>query len=151
MNHARTAIRAATLLAAASLSVLVPATAAAKQGGGEEVRVMTRNLYLGADLTPAIEAQNREAFIEANGKILRDVTANNFPVRAKGLAKEILDKKPDLVGLQEAALWRTGPPSLEPLLNTGAKPTATAVRYDYLKELLARLNKGKKRYRVAVV
>jgi endonuclease/exonuclease/phosphatase family metal-dependent hydrolase len=151
VNHARTAIRAATLLAAASLSVLVPATAAAKQGGGEEVRVMTRNLYLGADLTPAIEAQNREAFIEANGKILRDVTANNFPVRAKGLAKEILDKKPDLVGLQEAALWRTGPPSLEPLLNTGAKPTATAVRYDYLKELLARLNKGKKRYRVAVV
>jgi endonuclease/exonuclease/phosphatase family metal-dependent hydrolase len=155
VNHARTATRqAAALLAAALLFVLVPATAVAKQGEadkGHEVRVMTRNLYLGADLTPAIEAQNRDAFVAANGKILRDVTANNFPVRAKGLAKEILKKKPDLVGLQEVSLWRTGPPSLEPLLNTGAKPTATAVRYDYLKELLARLNKGEKRYRVAVV
>ena len=156
MKHARIAIRqAAALLAAALLFVLVPATAAAKQGKaedkGHEVRVMTRNLYLGADLTPAIEAQNRDAFIEANWKILRDVTANDFPVRARGLAKEILKKKPDLVGLQEVALWRTGPPSLEPLLNSSAKPTATAVRYDYLKELLARLNKGKKLYRVAVV
>jgi endonuclease/exonuclease/phosphatase family metal-dependent hydrolase len=154
VNHARTATRPAIVLfAAALLSLLVPVTAAAKRGEdrGHEVRVMTRNLYLGADLTPAIEAPNREAFIEANGKILRDVTANNFPVRAKGLASEILKKKPDLVGLQEVALWRTGPPSLEPLLNTGAKPTATAVRYDYLKELMARLNKGKKRYRVAVV
>ncbi len=156
MKHARIAIRqAAALLAAALLFILVPATAAAKQGKAEdethEVRVMTRNLYLGADLTPAIEAQNREAFVEANGKVLRDVTANDFPVRAKGLAKEILKKKPDLVGLQEVALWRTGPPSLEPLLNSAAKPTATAVRYDYLKELLSRLNKGQKRYRVAVV
>jgi endonuclease/exonuclease/phosphatase family metal-dependent hydrolase len=112
--------------------------------------VMTRNLYLGADLTPAIAAKNTNEFVQANGKILRDVTANNFPVRAKGLAKEILKKEPDLVGLQEVALWRTGPPSLEPLLSP-AGPTATTVRYDYLAELLAQLNKGKKRYRVAVV
>jgi endonuclease/exonuclease/phosphatase family metal-dependent hydrolase len=155
VKHARIAIRQAAALIAAVLLFLVPATAAAKQGKaedrGHEVRVMTRNLYLGADLKPAIEAQSLGAFVEANGKILRDVTANDFPVRAKGLAKEILKKKPDLVGLQEAALWRTGPPSLEPLLNSGAKPTATAVRYDYLKELLARLNEGGKRYRVAVV
>src|SRR6185436_20841906 len=50
-----------------------------------------------------------------------------------------------------------GPPSLEPLLNSAATPTATTVRYDYLKELLARLNtgkgkggKGKPQYRVAI-
>src|SRR5436190_936572 len=158
VKRARIATRqAAALLAAGLLFALLPAMASAKQGQGDkrsrgaEVRVMTRNLYLGADLAPGIAAPNREAFIEANGKILRDVTANDFPVRARGLAEEILKKKPDLVGLQEAALWRTGPPSLEPLLNSGAKPTATAVRYDYLKELLARLNKGGKRYRVAVV
>ncbi len=107
------------------------------------VNVMTRNLYLGADLTPAIEAPSLGDFIEANGRVLRDVTANNFPVRAKGLAKEILKKKPDLVGLQEVALWRTAPPSLAPVLSNEG-PTATTVRYDYLQLLLSQLNKGNK-------
>jgi hypothetical protein len=111
------------------------------QGRGKEVRVMTRNLYLGADLAPAIGAPSLEAFVAANGKILREVTANSFPTRAKGLAAEILSQKPDLVGMQEVALWRTGPPSLVPVL-TG-EPSATSVRYDYLQELLARLNAGK--------
>jgi endonuclease/exonuclease/phosphatase family metal-dependent hydrolase len=138
------------VVAALLLAGLPAGSAQAKFGPGQQVNVMTRNLYLGADLTPAIAAKNTNEFVQANGKILRDVTANNFPVRAKGLSKEILKKKPDLVGLQEVALWRTGPPSLEPLLSP-AGPTATTVRYDYLAELLAQLNKGKKRYRVAVV
>jgi len=118
----------------------------------KEVKVMTRNLYLGADLGPPIAAKSLGEFTELNGQVLREVTANDFPVRAKGLAQEILKKKPDLVGLQEAALWRTGPPSVEPLLNSTATPTATAVRYDYLKELLAQLNKGKGKpqYRLAI-
>jgi endonuclease/exonuclease/phosphatase family metal-dependent hydrolase len=155
-------------LVAALLVCLLPGAASAKQkqkqskkGKGQVVNVMTRNVYLGADLTPAIEASGLGAFTEATGKILRDVTANNFPVRAKGLAQEIRKKKPDLVGLQEVALWRTGPPSLEVFLNTGAKPSATTVRFDYLQELLAELNKGsrgkgkgkakgKVQYRVAV-
>jgi endonuclease/exonuclease/phosphatase family metal-dependent hydrolase len=135
-----------------------PAAAPAKGKGQEtakEVSVMTRNLYLGADLAPAISASGLTAFTEATGQILREVTANSFPTRAKGLAQEILKKKPDLVGLQEVALWRTGPPSLEVFLNSGAVPTATAVRYDYLSELMAQLNKGKgnkgkPQYRVAV-
>ena len=102
---------------------------------------MTRNLYLGADLTPAIgAAKPADAFVAANGQILREVTANDFPIRAKGLAEEILQKKPDLVGLQEVALWRTGPPSLAPVLTGG--PTATTVRYDYLQELLDRAEQG---------
>jgi endonuclease/exonuclease/phosphatase family metal-dependent hydrolase len=129
---------------------LLSGSAAAKFGKGHQVNVMTRNLYLGADLTPAIAAKSTKEFVAANGQILREVTANNFPVRSRGLAKEILKKKPDLVGLQEVALWRTGPPSLEPLLGSSG-PTATAVRYDYLDELLDQLNKGKERYRVAVV
>ena len=150
MNRiSRSARRLALLALAVPLALgLFAGSAAAKYGPGTQVNVMTRNLYLGADLTPAIDAKNTNEFVKANGQILREVTANNFPVRAKGLAQEILKKKPDLVGLQEVALWRTGPPSLEPLLGT-AGPTATTVRYDYLQpNCSTQLNKGKKRYRV---
>ena len=64
--------------------------------------------------------------------------------------QEIIKKSPDLVGLQEVALWRTGPPSLEPLLGGRAAERDRRSRYDYLELLLDQLNKGKKRYRVAV-
>jgi len=136
------------------IGLLVPGAAFAKQedhsdnGKGKVVGTMTRNLYLGADLTPAITAKTLPEFVAANGQILREVTANNFPVRAKGLAAEILKAKPDLVGLQEVALWRTAPVNFE-VLTKG--PSATTVRYDYLAELLAELNKGPDRYEVVVV
>jgi endonuclease/exonuclease/phosphatase family metal-dependent hydrolase len=109
---------------------------------------MTRNLYLGADLEPVLGVTSLEALTAATGQVLREVTHNDFPTRAEGLAHEILEKKPDLVGLQEVALWRTGPPSLAPLL--GAGPGATAVRYDFLEELLGQLNKGGPRYEAVV-
>lgn len=147
-------------LALAILALLLPGAALAKakvhnshsvgnNGKGHVANVMTRNLYLGADLTPAILAPTLPQFVQANGQILREVTANNFPVRVKGLANEILRAKPDLVGLQEVALWRTAPPSLTPVV-TGT-PTASTVRYDYLAELLAELNRGPDRYEVVVV
>jgi endonuclease/exonuclease/phosphatase family metal-dependent hydrolase len=53
------------------------------------------------------------------------------------------------VGLQEVALWRTGPPSIAPLL--GAPRTAATVRYDFLALLLAELNFGEERYRPVVI
>ncbi len=154
--HPRLRLAAPALLGAAllALALIVAGHATAKPKAAApkptDVKVMTRNIYLGADLTPAIEAKGVGAFTEATGEILRQVTANDFPVRAKGLAKEILEKEPDLVGLQEVAEWRTGPPGLESLLS-GTPPKATTVRYDYLAELLKQLNKGKNRYRAAVV
>jgi endonuclease/exonuclease/phosphatase family metal-dependent hydrolase len=156
--HAQPRLRlvAPVLLGAAllALALIVAGNATAKPKAAApkptDVKVMTRNIYLGADLTPAIEAKGVGAFTEATGEILRQVTANDFPIRAKGLAKEILEKEPDLVGLQEVAEWRTGPPGLESLLS-GTPPKATTVRYDYLAELLKQLNKGKDRYRAAVV
>jgi endonuclease/exonuclease/phosphatase family metal-dependent hydrolase len=110
-------------------------------GRGKEVNVMTRNLYLGADLGPAIAATTPDELSAANGQILREVVHNDFPTRAKGLAQELLAEKPDLVGLQEVALWRTTPLSA----------AATPIGYDYLPELLAELNKNGTRYEVVVV
>ena len=148
-------LRVALIAAVSIIALLLPTAAAAKpdhhsdNGKGKVAGGMTRNLYLGADLAPAIGAKSLAEFVTANGKILRDVTLNDFPTRAKGLAREILSEKPDLVGLQEVALWRTGPPDLTPVL-TG-QPTATTVRYDYLQELLTELNRGPDRYEVVVV
>jgi endonuclease/exonuclease/phosphatase family metal-dependent hydrolase len=143
---ARKVLFALLALAVAAIAFAGPAQG---KGKGTRVNVMTRNLYLGADLTPAIESKSTSEFIEANGAILRQVEATNFPVRAKGLAKEILEKEPDLVGMQEVALWRIAPPSLGPVFS--GKPEATTVKYDFLKLLLAQLNRKKTLYKPAVV
>jgi hypothetical protein len=147
------------------LALLVPSWAMAKQGltghvsvagagaahdsgKGKVVTVMTRNVYLGADLSPAIAAKSLADVATANGVILRQVIENDFPTRAEGLADEILEQKPDLVGLQEVALWQTTP----------ITPAGTALTLDYLDLLLDELNqgngkdgKGKPQYKVAVV
>ena len=137
------------IAAALVLALVLPGAAAAKpKDEGKVTNVMTRNLYLGANLAPAIGAPSLEAFVAATGQVLREVTANDFPTRAKGLSEEILAQKPDLVGLQEVALWRTAPPSLTPII-TG-EPTATTVRYDFLQLLLEQLNKGEQRYEVVI-
>jgi endonuclease/exonuclease/phosphatase family metal-dependent hydrolase len=116
---------------------------------GTIVNVMTRNLYLGADLAPALASGSNAEFFEANGGIVRQVEATNFPVRAKGLAKEILTEEPDLVGLQEVALWREAPPSVGPAKS--GIPTAETVKYDFLALLLAQLNKKGTKYKAVVV
>jgi hypothetical protein len=141
------------LLALPALAGANPGGRSAENGRGKTVDMMTRNLYLGADLTPAIVASSIPAFVDANGQILREVDANDFPLRAEGLADEILRTKPDLVGLQEVALWRTKTPA-----SLGGPPSATTVRYDYLQDLLDELNagngkngNGKPHYRVVVV
>jgi len=139
----------AAALAYLACTGLAQAQPAKQRPQGTTVNVMTRNLYLGADLSPAINSTSQSAFFEANGGIVRQVEATNFPVRAKGLAKEILSKEPDLVGLQEVALWREAPPTLGPVFS--GKPEATKVKYDFLALLLARLNKGKAHYRPVVV
>jgi endonuclease/exonuclease/phosphatase family metal-dependent hydrolase len=149
IHQAAPARRLFVALIALAVGLTALTGVAAAKGKGAVVNVMTRNLYLGADLTPAIESKSTSEFIEANGGIYRQLEATNFPVRAKGLAKEILEKRPDLVGLQEVALWRTAPPSLGPVFS--GKPEATTVKYDFLKLLLAQLNKKKALYKPVVV
>lgn len=148
----RTVALALFAAVAACLACLVGAPLAdakVKKSKGTTVNVMTRNLYLGADLGPALASTSQAEFFEANGGIVRQVEATNFPVRAKGLAKEILETEPDLVGLQEVALWREAAPSLGPIFS--GKPSATTVKYDFLKLLLAQLNKKGTKYRAVVV
>jgi endonuclease/exonuclease/phosphatase family metal-dependent hydrolase len=143
--------RVAFLLVLAALGCMAcagVAQAKVAKSKGSVVNVMTRNLYLGADLAPALASKSQAEFFEANGGIVRQVEATNFPVRAKGLAKEILTEQPDLVGLQEVALWREAPPTVSPILS--GKPAAETVKYDFLQLLLDQLNKKKTTYKVVV-
>ena len=140
---ALTAVLAATLFAGAAEAK------PKKKPKGVEVKVMTRNLFLGADLSPALGATGFGAFVEANGGILREVSQTNFPLRAQGLAAEIAKEKPQLIGLQEVALWRTATPaSLSPVF---AGPSATTVRFDFLQLLLDQLAAKGQKYVPAVV
>lgn len=125
----------ATALAVTALVVVVPEVAQADPKP-RPVRVMTRNLYLGADLTPAINAGSLLELALAGTQIWNTVVATDFPERAKVLAYEIADADPDLIGLQEAAIWRIGPPDGPPVLGGSAAET---VVYDYLGSLLDEL------------
>ena len=105
--------------------------------------VMTRNLYLGADLTPIIVAPGPVELAEATANTWLAVAATDFPERAKLIAQEIDDTSPDLIGLQEVALWRYG--------DFGDPSDALTVEYDYLESLQAELSNLGLNYSVAVV
>jgi endonuclease/exonuclease/phosphatase family metal-dependent hydrolase len=155
-------------LIAVLVLVMLPGVADAKpkkKGKGQQLTVMTRNLYLGADLGPALNAPDLNQAIDAGGEIVRQVHRTQFPtVRAQLLANEIKKRKPDVVGLQEAAWWRTGPLVLDPAVVTNpTAQTTDPLGGDFITELLNQLNKGKKtgkkgkkkkpalRYKIAVV
>jgi endonuclease/exonuclease/phosphatase family metal-dependent hydrolase len=141
----------AFLLLATPLSADAAKSDAGKgdQQGGPKVTVMTRNLFLGADLGPALNATTLDGAIDGAGVILNEVDETNFPERAKPLAKEIAKSKPDLVGLQEVALWRQQIPSDLPP-EFGGTP-ATDVRYDFLALLLEELQNLHANYEVVRV
>jgi endonuclease/exonuclease/phosphatase family metal-dependent hydrolase len=79
---------------------------------------MTRNLFLGADLTPAYRALAAPdglaglpaavAAIFNPGEPPGLVQRTDFATRAVALAGEIAAAEPDVIGLQEAAVWRAG-------------------------------------------
>jgi hypothetical protein len=134
-------------LAIAALA-LPASAAAAKNDKGEKVTVMSRNIYLGSDLTPAIGAPDLASAVDGAGQIYNEVVRTNFPERAVLLGDEIKKAKADLVGLQEVALWQEEIPSSGggPPIGPGTVP-ATAVKYDFLELLLDELGS---KYRVVV-
>jgi endonuclease/exonuclease/phosphatase family protein len=141
----RRAFSAALLVMAVAIgAALVPATAGATSSG--KVRAMTRNIYLGADLVPALQAPNTVEVFEAAGDIYRGVQDTNFTARAKVLANEIADTNPDLIGLQEVAIWRRG----ENGVFDGLATPSREVVYNFLDELRHELHKANLDYRVAV-
>jgi endonuclease/exonuclease/phosphatase family metal-dependent hydrolase len=136
----RTGLTRFVIAAAVAVASFAAATVPAEAHRGTTITVMTRNVYLGGDLTPSIAAPTLSAFLAANAALLTHVDLMNFRARAELIADEIIQHRPDLVGLQEVALWRTGP--------LGDPGPATTVRHDYLSVLMSKLRHW---YGVAVV
>ncbi|MFZ5870709.1 MAG: endonuclease/exonuclease/phosphatase family protein [Actinomycetota bacterium] len=128
-RHAVLAALAALLAAAA----LTTSPAAARPGDRARVDVATYNLYLGADLNPLFGATTPTDLITRAGQVYAAMEATDFPERAEALADAIVKERPDVLGLQEVALWETAPGS--PAGPTGAF-TAT---YDFQELLFAEL------------
>jgi Endonuclease/Exonuclease/phosphatase family len=147
--------RATTAICAAALmAIALPAVAEAKKSKAPTVKVMTRNLFLGADLSPAIGATSIPAAIDGAGQIWNEMQSTKFAERAVPLAREIKRSKADLVGLQEVALWRKQEPSdggAPPISPIATSTAATAVEQDFLAILRRELNRVGAKYRVVVV
>ena len=81
----------ATALAAMAIGPLAAPAQAAKKGRGEhhDVTLMTRNLYLGSDLSGVFNAKTLQEVADEAGEIFNDVVANNFPLRAQALARGV--------------------------------------------------------------
>lgn len=109
MTFMLTRRRIATLLVAlvTFLALLAPTPAQAHSDFKvkRQLTLMTQNLYLGADLTPAITAQTLEEFVAAANQIFAEFLATDYPTRSGAIADEIFEAAPDLIGLQEVALW----------------------------------------------
>jgi endonuclease/exonuclease/phosphatase family metal-dependent hydrolase len=127
-------------LALSAALVAAPSTAPAAKPKPQKITVMSRNLFLGANLIPLALAAPGDDFERAAGKLFDDVKATEPDARMKLVAGEIAKAKPDLVGLQEVTLWRTGP-------KNDGKP-ATDVQIDYLATLKSELKKLGASYRV---
>ena len=132
-------------VAAASLALVVPAGAAAAPSH-PDVTVMSRNLYLGADIITAATATDRDQLRQRAAALFGVVRQTNFPLRARAIAREIRATRPDLIGLQEVALWRRTAPGV-----TNDVRDARVVVYDFLALLRRALAARGLRYRASVV
>lgn len=125
----------------------------------DKIKVMSRNLYLGADIFPVVEiatgplsdpadpAYDPSAFPLAVSGVLQTVLTTNFPERAEALADEIERRKPHAIGLQEVSIWRTQVPG--DFLANGAVDASDVV-VDFLDVLLAALDARGLNYTAAV-
>ena len=144
-----------------ALGLIAPATSAKRRWPKDKVKVMTRNLYLGADIFKVLEAaQNPDPALGgldvpvAVAELFQTVQYTNFPERAQAIANEIFFLRPHLIGLQEVSTWYIQSPSdffdpFPPYVNPDQQP-ADVVVYDFLQILLDALAARGLNYQVAV-
>jgi endonuclease/exonuclease/phosphatase family metal-dependent hydrolase len=125
---------AATFLMASSGA----ARASAPPFAERRMTAMTQNLYLGANLVPLFGPTGNDLVVQA-AIAYAHVVQTDFPSRARAIAEEISVARPDVIGLQEVALWQTAPI---------ADPARRTTTYDFLAILLDALAADGHPYRV---
>ncbi len=117
-------------------------TAVADRPEGTTVTIMTQNMDDGTDQTYIIAGLTGVIPLpDAVDLTFAELQASNFQVRAELLAAQVAEIKPELVALQEAALWRFGP----------TPETATTVLFDLLALFLSALDQEGVSYDVVAV
>lgn len=128
---------AITLAACAESAPLTPSASlhgdAAAIGGADRITVLTRNLYIGADLNPAIAALASPSPADDIPAIIgtvNEINAVEWPTRVRALAAEIVRTRPQVIGLQE--VWT---------VNVNLRPIGVpvAMHLDFLADLMAEL------------
>ena len=135
-------VRVALILPLVALLGLASPAVSAKPAPHPELTVMTRNLYLGSSLAPAVDAETLPELIGAVAEIYGTAVFTDFPTRATAIADEIARTEPDLIGLQEVSNWTVTP---------AANPAAGAPSFDFLTILLGALTAKGLDYSVAGV
>ena len=139
----------ALCVAALAAASFAPAASAAKKKQKDPdptLKVMTRNIYLGGNIFLPIGAPDRAAFESKTQELWDQIRFTNFPARATLLANEVKKTKPDLIGLQEVAIWRRSPDGVK----DGSATPSQQVVYDFLKTLNSELKKKGLKYRTAI-
>jgi hypothetical protein len=116
---------------------------ASEVGGGSpegetsaDITVMTRNLYLGADVGIALDLLPDVA--AAAQAMWAQVAATNFASRVDELASDVVNRKPMVLGLQEATVWDC--------LDSAGQPVTV---FDFTTQLLDELQRQGERYVIA--
>jgi endonuclease/exonuclease/phosphatase family metal-dependent hydrolase len=117
------------------VSVSVSAGQTVSTDSGHLLKVMTRNLYQGTDFVEAMGATSYADFTKQVQLTIQNVRDTKPPARMAAIAAEIADQEPDLVAVQEATVWSTGP-----------NPSAMTVEFDMLQLLLRELKRLRSPY-----
>jgi endonuclease/exonuclease/phosphatase family metal-dependent hydrolase len=113
----------------------LPVAAQAASSNQLRITAMTYNLFQGSELTEASNATTPADFLAAVAQDYGEVQRTDFPERAQAIAAQAQSAAPDLIGIQEAALWKTGTASA-----TFPPPPPATVSYDFVKILVDALN-----------
>jgi len=108
-----------------------------------KLKIMTQNLYVGADVFRIFEGAPCGP-LQSVYQIFETVQATNFPERAEAIADLVMRERPHVIGLQEVSLIRSQFPSdgaiivegFPPDLTFRFEPNAEFVVYDYLELMM---------------